>query len=256
MKMTLLEMTQRILSSMDSDTVNSITDTAESVQVADIVRSAYFDIISSLKLPEHEDLFEITATSSDTPVIMTLPSNVLDIEWIKYDNKLTSETGKKYTEVYFVPLEDFIDSMHALNGGDSDVTTFTLTTNGSDTMDILCRNDLFPSKWTTFNDNTIIFDSYNSAEDSFLQKNKTIAYGQLSPTWTHIDSFTPDLDAKQFTLLFNEAKGQAFIELKQTVNAKAEKRARRGWIVSQGQKRALPGQTYGELHNRPNYGRK
>lgn len=256
MKMTLLEMTQRILSSMDSDAVNSITDTAESVQVADIIRSSYWDIISSLKLPEHKDFFELTASSSSTPVIMTLPSNVLDVEWIKYDNKLTTDTGKKYFDLEYWPLEDFLHAMHSLNGGDSTVTTFTLTTNGSDSMDILCRNDLFPSRWTTFNDNTIIFDAYKSSEDSYLQKNKTMAWGQLVPTWTHTDNFTPDLDAKQFTLLFNEAKGQAFIELKQTVNAKAEKRARRGWISSQGQKRALPGQTYGEIHNRPNYGRK
>lgn len=256
MKMTLLEMTQRILSSMDSDAVNSITDTAESVQVADIIRSSYWDIISAIQMPEHNDLFELTATSSSTPVIMTLPSNITSVEWIKYDTKLSTETGKKYRDLEYWPLEDFLHAMHSLNGGDSNVETFTLTTNGSDTMDILCRTDLFPSRWTTYNDNTIIFDAYKSSEDSFLQKTKTMAYGSHVPTWSHTDNFTPDLDAKQFTLLFNEAKGQAFIELKQTVNAKAEKRARRGWISSQGQKRALPGQTYGELHNRPNYGRK
>lgn len=256
MKMTLLEMTQRILSSMDSDAVNSITDTAESVQVADIVRQCYWDITSTIDFPEHKDLFELTATSSSTPVIMTLPSNITSVEWIKYDNKLTSETGKKFRDLQYWPLADFLSAMYSLNGGDSNVQTFTLTTNGSDSMDILCRKDLFPSRWTTYNDNTIIFDAYLQSEDAYLQKTKTQAWGGTVPTWTHTDNFTPDLDPKQFTLLFNEAKGQAFIELKQTVNAKAEKRARRGWIRSQGDKRALPGQTYGELHNRPNYGRK
>ena len=254
MKYTLLEMTQKILSSMDSDAVNSISDTAESAQVADIIRTTYYDIISSLNLPEHFELFELTASSSSTPTVMYLPTNVVDLNWIKYDNKLTSETGKKYLECAYWPLKDFIDSMHSLNGADSTVTTFTLTTNGSDSMDILCRNDLFPTRYTTFNDNTIIFDSYKSAEDSYLQKNKTMAWGQTVPTWTHTDNFTPDLDAKQFTLLFNEAKGQAFIELKQQVNAKAEKRARRGWIsASRDKSNFVSG--YGQ-RNTTNYGRK
>ena len=42
-KLTLLDMVQRTLSSMDSDTVNSFDDTIESEQVAYIIRDVYFD---------------------------------------------------------------------------------------------------------------------------------------------------------------------------------------------------------------------
>jgi hypothetical protein len=254
MKYTLLEMTQKILSSMDSDAVNSISDTAESAQVADIIRTTYNDIISSLNLPEHYELFELTASSSSTPTVMTLPSNVTDLVWLKYDNKLSTDTGKQYKECVYWPLKDFMDSMHGLNGADSTVTTFTLTTNGSDSMDIMCRNNAFPTRYTTFNDNTLIFDAYKSSEDSYLQKNKTMGWGQTIPSWTHTDNFTPDLDPKQFTLLFNEAKGQAFIELKQAVNAKAEKRARRGWINVSRDKFNFPSGY--DQRNKTNYGRK
>jgi hypothetical protein len=38
-KMTLLEMTQNILSAMNSDEVNSITDTVESLQVAEEIQN-------------------------------------------------------------------------------------------------------------------------------------------------------------------------------------------------------------------------
>lgn len=255
MKYTLLDMTQKILSSMDSDAVNSISDTVESAQVAEIIRTTYYDIISVLNLPEHYELFELTATGSSTPTIMTVPSNVIELLWIKYDNKLSTETAKKYIELQYWPLKDFIDSMHSLNGSSSTVSTFTMTTNGSDTMDILCQNDRYPTRYTTFNDNTIIFDAYKSTEDSYLQKNKTMAWGQTIPAWSHTDNFTPDLDAKQFTLLLNEAKGQAFIELKQQVNAKAEKRARRGWISTARDKSAFVSGGYGQ-RNSTNYGRK
>jgi hypothetical protein len=45
-KMTLLEMTQDILSDMDSDEVNSINDSVESLQVAQIIKTTYFNIVN------------------------------------------------------------------------------------------------------------------------------------------------------------------------------------------------------------------
>lgn len=254
MKYTLLEMVQQILSSMDSDQVNSINDTAESQQVANIIKTTYYDLLPSLNLPEHYELFELTATSSSTPVVMTLPSNAMDLQWVKYDSTTTG--SKAYVQLDYWPLKDFLDSMHSLTSTDSTVTTFSLTTNGSDTMDIMCKNNQFPTRYTSFNDGTIVFDAYHSTYDAFLQKNKTIAWGQTIPAWSATDGFTPDLDAKQFTLLFNEAKGQCFIELKQTINAKAEKRARRGWISSQHNKQQVKGTWQGKMTNTYNFGRK
>ena len=42
MKMTLLDITQSILSAMDSDYANSIGDTVEAEQVATIVKETYY----------------------------------------------------------------------------------------------------------------------------------------------------------------------------------------------------------------------
>ena len=43
-KLTLLNMTQNILSEMDSDEVNGIADTVESTQVAHIIETMYYDL--------------------------------------------------------------------------------------------------------------------------------------------------------------------------------------------------------------------
>ena len=58
MKYTLLEMTQDILSNMSSDEVNSISDTTESLQVATIIKQKYFDLISRVNRPEHDQLIQ------------------------------------------------------------------------------------------------------------------------------------------------------------------------------------------------------
>ena len=57
-------MVQDVMSSMDSDEVNSITDTTESLQVARIVRACYFDVVS-VKLPEF-------TTSTNLTLLQTL----------------------------------------------------------------------------------------------------------------------------------------------------------------------------------------
>lgn len=233
MKYTLLQMTQAILSSLDGDEVNSISDTTESLQVATIIKNSYYDIVSSLNLPEHKDLFELIPTNSSTPVVMTKPSDVTDIEWIKYNNFETDEGRDKYVDVFYMELQDFLTRSYALDSTQDNVESCTITTRSTDSFVLLYENNAFPRYYTTYDDNTVLFDGYMATEDSFLQKTKTQCYGQIIPTWTQSDSFTPDLDAKQFTLLLNEAKAQAFIELKQAPNPKAEKRARRGWIQAQ-----------------------
>jgi hypothetical protein len=85
MKYTLLQMTQDILSNMSSDEVNSISDTAESLQVATIIKQKYYDIISRGDLPEHNQLFQLNSSLDETkPTIMTVPDGIGRIEYIKY----------------------------------------------------------------------------------------------------------------------------------------------------------------------------
>ena len=226
-------MTQSILSSLDGDEVNSISDTTESLQIAGIIKNSYYDIISSLNLPEHKDLFELTPTTSATPVVMRKPSDVTDIEWVKYNNYETDEGRDEFIEVEYVPLKEFLDQQYSLDITQDTVESCTWTTRATDSLNLQYLNNAFPRYYTTYDDDTLFFDAYMATEDSFLQKTKTQGWGQIIPTWTQSDSFTPDLDAKQFTLLLNEAKAQAFIELKQSQNPKAERRARRGWIEAQ-----------------------
>lgn len=64
-KYTLLDMTQDILSDMNSDEVNSIADTIESMQVAQIIKSTYYNIIDGRDWPHLYQMFQLTP-SGDT----------------------------------------------------------------------------------------------------------------------------------------------------------------------------------------------
>lgn len=252
---TLLDYTQTILSAMDSETVNSYSDTVESVQVANVIRTVYNDLQSRLDLPEHYTLFELTAsTDSDQPVLMTRPSDVITIEWVQYDKVVDGETDPAYADVPFLELSEFLRRMNSLNVSDTEVETFDLT-QGTDTITFIYRNDRAPSCFTTFDDRTLIFDSYDSAVDSTLQKTKTRCYGKKDQTFTMNDSFVPFLDRDLSTLLLNEAKVLAFAELKQDRHDVARQWATRGWTKVQKSQRGINHEQT-ELDRAPNYGRR
>lgn len=97
---TLLQIVQNILSAMSSDQVNSISDTVESLQVAQIVQNKYYDIVARGDLTLDEVLFQLNPSNDPTkPVLMTLPSGVSRLDWMQYydtnplDNTQVSQFG-------------------------------------------------------------------------------------------------------------------------------------------------------------------
>ncbi len=256
MRYTLLELTQAILSSIDGDEINSIADTTESLQVVKCIETTYWDIVSKSEFPKNYTFFSLDPSGDPTkPTLMYLPSTQLTLSWIRYNNATTTDISPNFVEVPFLNLDDFLRRMYQLNSQETTVVQYNHLLANGDTMTFLGRNDQFPKYYTCPDDRTILFDSYNSAVDTTLQESKTMCYGERLTTWTTTDLFVPDLPAKQFTLLLNEAKSLAWAEIKQAQNAKAEQRARKGWVRSQKDKRNVNNPRK-ELDRAPNYGKK
>lgn len=254
MKYTLLDLVQAVASSMDSDEVNSISDSVESLQIANVIRTAYFDLKDRANLPEHYSLVNLEASGdTDKPVLMTLPETVSKVVWIKYDQETVDNPELNMQLIDFIPLEDFLRRMHSLSETADNVGMFTHTV-GSSSFTILYEDDRPPSYYTTFDDNTLIFDSYDSGVDTTLQAAKTMCYAKLVVPFEMSNTFVPDLDEEQFSLLLNEAKSLAWAELKQTAHAKAELNSRRGW--SRLQKSKYASQKQSDFDQLPYFGRK
>lgn len=250
MKRTLLDLTQSILSSLDGDEVNSIGDTTEALQVAEVVKTAYFNIISRTSLPEHKQLFTLAASTDPAlPVVMYRPSNVIHIEWIKYDKSDIYYPNTNFQYITILPHEQFMDMVQVFNLDDADVEQITIGD-----LTFYYKNERSPTYCTVVQDDTILFDSYDSAVDTTLQSTKTLCYGKISPTFLMTDTFIPDLDDEQFPLLLNEAKSLAFFELKQTAHPKAELEARRQWSNVQRNKALVDKPSH--FDQLPYYGRK
>lgn len=252
MKYSLLELTQDILSSMDSDEVTSIDDTVESQQVAKVIRTAYFDLIQRAKLPEHYDLVQLTETSSSTPIIMSIPTGVAELGTIKYYDESIDPAA--WEPVEFVSLDEFLYRMDQNTDlTATNIDTISYAVPAGDTFTFVYRNDKQPQWYTTISDNILIFDSLDTDVETFLRATKTRSQARMQITWTMTDVFTPDLDEPQFALLLAEAKSLAWVELKQSPHSKAEQSARRGW--NQLQKSKYASEKISDFDQLPNFGR-
>lgn len=224
MKMTLLEMVQEILSDMDSDPVNSIFDTFESEQVAQILKSTFYSMVNTRNWPHLNQLIQLTPSlDAALPTHMYLPENVTRMVSVNYDCVKQGETRKRYMSIRWKEPDEFLQLANQLNS-DNDTVDVVIDPTG---IELLITNNRAPTYFTSFDDNTLVFNSYDKTVDDTLQNDKVQARAYVSPGWKTEDLFIPDFPAEAFTALVEEAKSRSMFRLKQMEDVKAEQEARR-----------------------------
>lgn len=203
-------MTQNILSALDSDPVSDIDETVEAVQVVEIIRESYYELMSSRQwgflrlLTQLEGLGDVS-----NPTKMKIPDNINKIFWVKYNG----------TELSYLTPEDFHDM----------ISNRTPTASIVDSNGYGLNKD--PSYWTSYDDVYVIMDSRDSSVDNTLQQSKTSTYAVKEAVFTLSNVFTPDIPEKFFPALLAEAKAQAFVNLKQQSNVREERKAQRQRVM-------------------------
>lgn len=225
-------MVQSILSDMVGDEVNSINDTVESEAVALIVRDSYFELINRRNWPHLKKLIQVDNSIDATkPTHLAIPEKAKELILVNYDVHKFGETRVQYQPITYQYADDFLARINARN---SDQSNIDIIEDFSGTQ-LLIRNDTAPQFWTSFDDRFFVFDAYDNTVDSTIQASKMQVQAYMTPNFFLQDDFLPDLPEEAFTLLLEEAKSMAFINLKQMVNEKAEGRARKAdsWMSRQ-----------------------
>lgn len=247
--MTVLDMTQDILSSMGSDNVNSINDTYEAKQVSFILKNTYFDIITRRKWDHLGTLGQLTASgTTDRPTHMDLPARTQRVEFIKYNKKTSASAKDSYEDVAYMTPQAFIDILESRDSTATNIQEVMDTTG----VPLLIRNDSQPTAWTSFDETTVVFDSFYSDLDSTLQTSKTKLFMFREGEFTRADTHTPDLPSEAFPYFLAEAKSICFYELLQDPNEKEEQRSRK----LQGAMNQTDWNKRGSTRIRSSYGRR
>lgn len=246
--MTLLEMVQNIASAIESDNVNSITDTVEAYQIAVEIKTAYYELLAALKIPSERKLILLDGLVDLTkPNYLKIPDTVKQIDWFKYDYQTNGLVGD-YVEVQYLDPDEFIRRIT----GNQGMTPSGIITDFSGAKFTIITNQN-PTYWTTFDNKYIVTDSYLSASDTTLQQSKSLCWGESNLTFTLNDGYVPILDDNLFPLLLAESKSACFANIKQMPSAKDEQRSHRQLIRAQnGFWRANQRTPYERV---PNYGR-
>jgi hypothetical protein len=249
---TYLEIVRSIVEDLNGldnpETIYTLDQTLQSTMVKRIVKETYFQIISGRDWAHLWEALQLTETSGSTPTHMTIPDNAMEIEYIKYNIRKSTDTKDRFIDMKRMEPHDF---MRMVDSRDSSASDIDVITDPSGIF-INVYNDRAPVYWTSFNDSTIIFDGYDSAVDATnLVAAKTQCRAQLYPTVTESDTFVFDMPSQMFNLLLAECKSVAYVVLNRQSNPKFEQ-------ISNTQRRRLSVEEHkvNQEINYPNYGRR
>lgn len=223
-KLTLLEMVQDILNDTGSDPVNSINDTPEALQVAQIVKTTYNNLVSNRNWPQEKRSFLLDNVSDTaTPTHLQLPEDCKELVSLFYDQKRDASDRKQLQVMTYLQPEEFLDRSNSLNEENTNVQL--VVDFGGVTFKI--RNDVPPQWWTSFDDEYIVFNSFDNTVESTLQNSNSQSTGYFEEVFTFSDNFVPTIPTEAFASLLAESKAQAYLVLRQEVNGRVEREAQR-----------------------------
>jgi len=247
LKLTLLEMVQDILNDMDGDFVNSYSDTEESLQVAQIIKTTFAEFNTNNDFPHLRIATTLQNVSDITkPNYLSLPENAAKMEYLAYNQKTVATDPDRFREVEYLYPDSFLNK---LNGRDASNTNITVVTDYNG-VKLNVLNNRPPKFWTSFDDTFIVFDGYVSTLGTTLVGGESQATIIKLPEWTMDDNFIPNLPAELFPGFLAEAKSVAVYKLRQSYDQKAEQQSKR-----QQRYAAQRGFRNGGGIRYPNYGR-
>lgn len=229
MKLTLLEMVQSVLNDIDGEPVNSISDTVESEQIAQIVKDSYLALISNRNWPHTRRTLTLEASSdNEKPTHMKVPEDIKEIEAVNYNKRRPDSDRDYYEGVEWLYPDRFLEFTNARNT-DAD-NTIQITDFGGVVINI--ENDNPPKFYTSFDDQYIVFDSYDARVETTLQTSRSQIIGVEQPSFSLVDNFVPSIPTEAFSALLEESKSAASLKLRQIADHKAEQRAQqqRTWL--------------------------
>lgn len=228
MKMTLLEMVQNIASALETDEINSITDTTEALQIAEVIKETFYEQFNNIFVPELQRLFSFESVSDVlSPNYLLIPTNVSKMMWLKYRNFRQDD---KLFDIEYVEPTDFLERQFQYSTSYPHVVATTDPSSGV-TYNVLTNGP--PNFWTMFDDKYIAFDSYDLLYETTMEGPNAVGFGVQSFEFLLEDDYVPPLDGSLFPLLLAESKSTCFVNLKQVASSKEEQKARRQRIRMQ-----------------------
>lgn len=156
----------------------------------------YEQIVTEYDLPATGIQFQLFDADVPQTTSMKLPPNVQSVSDLRYDVREDVDGLPNYKSITYQDPETFVSKQLNL----TEETNAEEITLPSGTV-IKVRNDKGPQYWTTFDQKTIYFDSYDSSVDSSLQPTKTSCLGTQYSELVISDNTIIDLPRELYVFL-------------------------------------------------------
>lgn len=224
MSRNLLYTVQRVCEKLDLDVVNSINDSPDAILIAREAEDTLYDLFTRNEWPERYDATVLESVGNlSNPTALRIPSNVTKIKSLRYDVTETGDANQTYREITKLDPEEFLEYTYSRATSESDVSVITY--NG---IDIFVLNDTQPTYYTTFDNEHVILDSYNSTLESTLQGSKSVVVAASVPTFVMQDSYIIPLDENTYPLYLAELTAACSLALNGSNDIESERRRNRG----------------------------
>ncbi len=224
-KKSLLKIVQRIGEAIGSDEIDTLTETIESIEITNIVEDTFIEVLSRRDWEFLRDrALQLDARDAGDTKIMNLkiPSNVTRLQCVKY-----IDDNGKFVELTYLPACDFLTRIQGRNVADTNITAI----NNDDGVALLIITDQRPTMYTSFDEENITFDAHDATRGVGNLVVDSVIVANIIPAMDFTDpTATLPVPERMETLIINEAKATAGVHLRQNVDPRAERIARRQGI--------------------------
>lgn len=224
-KKTLLKIVQLIGERIGSDEIDALGETIEVDEILSILEMTYDEILDrkDWEFMTDRTLRLKTIAVTDTKLYnLDIPSSVVGIQVLKY-----RDLNGKFPTITYMEPDEFLTLLDGRNPADDNVTAIA----NADGVLFNIKTDKAPGFYTSFDEATISFDSYDDTRGTGVQAGDSIIIANIKPVMDFTDPLaTFPIPERMQTLLINEAMASAGIQLRQIQDPRAERIARRQHI--------------------------
>ena len=228
-KRTILQLVQQLGEAIGSDEIDTLDETIEASEIATILEQTVTEITSRKRWEFTKDrVRQLDNRAGDSTQLNTLviPSDVTRISCLRYRDTSNTSVTTFLDLLYMQPCE-FIEYVQARDSSDANITAIP----NDDGVLINVLTDNTPTRWTSFDEETITFDAYDASLGAGNLIVDSVIIADIVPVIDFTDpTATLKVPERMETLVYNEALSTCAIRLRQTVDPKAERVARRQHI--------------------------
>lgn len=225
-KRTILQLVQQLGEAIGSDEIDTLNETIEASEIATILEQTVTEVISRKRwefIKDRVRQLQLRSAGSTQLNTLAIPIDVTRVNCLRYRDTNNTDVTTFIDLQYMQPC-DFIDFVQARNSSDANITAIA----NDDGVLINVLTDNAPTRWTSFDEENITFDAYDASVGTGNLIADSVIIADIVPV---IDYTDPDATLKvperMETLIYNEALSTCAIRLRQTVDPKAERVARR-----------------------------